>query len=188
MTTPPLRDRILAEAARMTGESGWSSVRMGRIAELIGVSRQTVYNEVYSKRVLAEQMVLTESAKFLRVVDDAFTANPDDVVAGIREACVGVLRLAAGNAVLHAVVSASPGADNDLLPLLTTRSDLVLDAVKALVRGHLVEHLRHLPDRTAAAVTDVLIRAVLSHVVHPSGTPEDTADDIALLAAHFLTA
>ncbi|MEO6088374.1 MAG: TetR family transcriptional regulator [Umezawaea sp.] len=186
MTAPALRARILAAAAQLTAESGWSSVRMGRIAELIGVSRQTVYNEVYSKRVLTEQMVLTESAKFLRLVDDAFTANPPDPVAAIREACRGVLRFAADNAVLHAVVSASHGTDNDLLPLLTTRSDLLLDTVKDLVRGHLVEHLRHLPERTAAAVTDVLIRAVLSHVVHPSGTPEDTADDIALLAGHFL--
>jgi AcrR family transcriptional regulator len=186
VTEPALRARILEAAARITGESGWSSVRMGRIAELLGVSRQTVYNEVYSKRVLAEQVVLTESAKFLRAVDDAFTANPDDAVAAIRAACRAVLRLAADNAVLHAVVSASHGTDNDLLPLLTTRSDLLLDAVKDLVRGHLAERLRHLPDRAADAVTDVLIRAVLSHVVHPSGTPEDTADDIALLAGHFL--
>jgi AcrR family transcriptional regulator len=187
VTEPALRVRIVEAAARITGESGWSSVRMGRIAELLGVSRQTVYNEVYSKRVLAEQVVLAESAKFLRVVDDAFAAAPDDAVAAIREACRGVLRLAADNAVLRAVVSASPGPDNDLLPLLTTRSDLLLDAVKGLVRGHLGERLRHLPERTADAVTDVLIRAVLSHVVHPSGTPEDTADDIALVAAHFLT-
>ena len=93
------RQPIVEAAIEMTARDGWAAVTMTRLAEQVGVSRQTVYNEVYSKRVLAEQVVLTESAKFLRVVDDAFTANPDDAVAAIRAACRGVLRLAADNTV-----------------------------------------------------------------------------------------
>ena len=38
-------ERILAAAAEMTAELGWSGVTMAAVAERVGVSRQTVYNE-----------------------------------------------------------------------------------------------------------------------------------------------
>ena len=45
----PLRARIVAEASVLTTESGWSAVTMARLAERVGVSRQTVYNEIGTK-------------------------------------------------------------------------------------------------------------------------------------------
>jgi AcrR family transcriptional regulator len=44
------RQPIIAAAAELTTRSGWASVTMGRLADEVGVSRQTVYNEMGSKQ------------------------------------------------------------------------------------------------------------------------------------------
>src|SRR5689334_2390836 len=105
-----MRERVIGAAAELTLEVGWAGVTMGKLADRVGVSRQTVYNEVGSKPALAEEMVLTELAKFLAVVDTAFDEHPADLVEAIRAASRGVLELARHNQLLQAVVSASYGA------------------------------------------------------------------------------
>ena len=159
---------------------------MGKLADRVGVSRQTVYNEVGSKPQLAEEMVLAELAKFLAVVDEAFDAQPDDLVEAIRSASRGVLELARRNALLQAVVSASYGAETELLPLLTTRNDaLVLTATQA-VRARVAAYPIAIDDRHLDAAIDMVVRLVLSHVVHPTAEPVATADDIAWIADRTL--
>jgi AcrR family transcriptional regulator len=181
-----MRERVVAAAAELTLEVGWSGVTMGKISDRVGVSRQTVYNEVGSKTQLAEEMVLAELAKFLTVVDEAFDEQPDDLVEAIRGASRGVLELAGRNALLQAVVSASYGAETELLPLLTTRNDaLVLTATEA-VRARVTAYPIDLDDRHLDAAIDMVVRLVLSHVVHPIGKPDDTADDIAWISEKTL--
>ena len=106
---------------------------MGRLADEVGVSRQTVYNEIGSKPALAEAMILAELERFLSVVSEAFDGHPDDLVAAIEAATAGVLRLARGNDLLKAVVSATHGADTELLPLLTTHAESLLETAKTVV-------------------------------------------------------
>jgi AcrR family transcriptional regulator len=189
MTTAPVlttHERVIAAAAELTLEAGWAGVTMAKLAERVGVSRQTVYNEVGSKPQLAEEMVLAELAKFLAVVDASFDEQPDDLVEAIRSAARGVLELARGNALLQAVVSASYGAETELLPLLTSRNDaLVLTATQA-VKARVTTYDVAIDDRYLDAAIDMVVRLVLSHVVHPIGTPADTADDIAWISDRTL--
>src|SRR3954447_11075165 len=124
-------------------------------------------------------MVLAELTKFLAVVDAAFDRHGDDLGEAIRAAARGVLELAADNALLQAVVSASYGAETELLPLLTTRNDALVLAATDAVCGRVVGYPVAIDDRHLDAAIDMVVRLVLSHVVHPIGTPEDTADDIA---------
>src|SRR5690606_25102207 len=114
------RDRIVAAAVEQTTTSGWASVTMGGLAARVGVSRQTVYNEIGSKPALAEAMILGELARFLQVVDEAFDHEPDDLTRAMERAVGDVLAYARDNRLLHAVVSATHGADTELLPFLTT--------------------------------------------------------------------
>jgi AcrR family transcriptional regulator len=178
--------RVVAAAAELTLEVGWAGVTMGKLAERVGVSRQTVYNEVGSKQQLAEEMVLAELAKFLAVVDEAFDAQPDDLVEAIRSASRGVLELARRNALLQAVVSASYGAETELLPLLTTRNDALLLTATQVVKARVPAYPIVLDDRHLDAAIDMVVRLVLSHVVHPVGQPAATADDIAWIASRTL--
>lgn len=186
MTTPTMRERIVEAAVAMTTEHGWSGVTMAAIAERVGVSRQTVYNEVGTKPGLAEAMVLHELERFLGVVTLAFDEHPDDLVAAIRAACSGVLELAQDNRLLHAVVSATHGADTELLPLLTTQAESLLAAAKTVVAERLTPYDVGLGGRDLDAAIDMVVRVVLSHVMQPSGTPAETADGLAWVAERVL--
>src|SRR5215210_7157460 len=97
------RERLVAQAAELTRSGGWQAITMAKLADRVGVSRQTVYNEIGSKRQLAEAMIMHELEVFLRAVDAAFEEHPDDLSDAIREAATRVLEMAAGNPLLHAV-------------------------------------------------------------------------------------
>ena len=101
-----------------------------------------------------------------------------------------VLIYARGNALLHAVVSATHGADTELLPLLTTNSDMLLDTAKGVVAAHVGPYVESglitVPEDELQVGVDVIVRVVLSHVMAPSGTPEGTAADLARMASRAL--
>ncbi|MFD9894866.1 TetR family transcriptional regulator [Amycolatopsis sp. NPDC059027] len=181
-----LRSRIVGAAARATVETGWSSVTMGKLADLVGVSRQTVYNEIGGKQQLAEAIVLAELQNFLTAVDAAFEAYPGDLVNAVRRACHNVLVLATKTPLLHAIVSASHGAGHDLLPLLTTQSRTLIETAKTVLREHVEATAPALPARELDVAIDTVVRTVLSHIMQPSASPDRTADDIALLVERFL--
>lgn len=181
MSTVTIRDRIIAAAIEQTTAAGWASVTMSRLAAVAAVSRQTVYNEIGSKPALAQAMVLTELGRFLAVVDAAFAAEPDDLGAAMERSTRDVLVYARDNQLLHAVVSATHGADTELLPLLTTHADSLLETARGVVRGHVESYALALEASRLEAVIDMVVRVVLSHVMQPTAEPEATAADLAWL-------
>lgn len=183
---PALRQRLVSTAVEMTLAHGWARVTMARLAAAVGVSRQTVYNEVGGKPALAEAMVMSELERFLGAVSKAFDRHPEDLVAAIEDACTSVLELARGNDLLKAVVSATHGADTELLPLLTTHSESLLAAAKHVVAERIESYRLPLPSARREAAIDMVVRVVLSHVMQPSGEPRETAADLAWLASRVL--
>jgi AcrR family transcriptional regulator len=183
------RSRLIAQAAELTRAGGWQAITMAKLADRVGVSRQTVYNEIGSKRQLAEAMIMHELEVFLQAVEAAFEENPDDLVAAIREAAARVLEMARTNPLLHAVLSASHGAESALLPLLTTQVEPLIEAAHGLVRRHLDGYDHGLDEDRIDPLVDMVIRLVLSHVTAPGATsPRETADNIAWIAARVLAA
>jgi len=183
---PTLRERIVDAAVSLTLELGWARVTMAVVADRVGVSRQTVYNEVGTKPGLAEAMILHELDRFLGVVTLAFDQHPDDLVAAIRDASYDVLVLAKDNPLLHAVVSATHGADTELLPLLTTHSEALLGTVKVVVQDRVDQYEIDLGPERIAAVIDIVVRSALSHVMQPTASPRETAESITWLVACVL--
>ena len=181
------RERIVVAARDLTGHEGWASVTMARLAAEVGVSRQTVYNEIGTKKALAETLIAEELAAFLTVVEAAFGQHPDDLVAAIRTATQRVLEHAQDNRLLHAVVSATHGADTELLPLLTTNSAALLETAKAVVIEHVAAYDVRLSSMELTGAIDMVVRVVLSHVMQPSGTPGETARQLAWMAQRVLT-
>jgi hypothetical protein len=96
------------------------------------------------------------------------------------------LEHAQDNKLLHAVVSATHGSDTELLPLLTTHAEPLLGTAKDVVRGRVAAYDVALPPERLDAAIDLIVRVVLSHVMQPSGSPQQAADDIAWLSAHVL--
>ena len=181
-----LRDKLVEAAVRRMTREGWGKVTMARLADDVGVSRQTVYNEIGTKTDLAEAMVLRELDRFLAGVTRSFDENPTDLIGALRDSARRVLKYARDNALLHAVVSATHGADTELLPLLTTHSESLLEGAKAVVAERVVDYHVDLPSERLQASIDMVVRLVLSHVMQPSGDPARTGDDIAWIAARVL--
>jgi AcrR family transcriptional regulator len=181
-----MRARIVTAASALTAEAGWSAITMAKLADRVGVSRQTVYNEIGTKNALAEAMILSELERFLGVVGSAFDTRPDDLVGAIEAAAARVLEMAQGNQLLHAVVSATHGADTELLPLLTTHSAMLLDAAKVVVRERVAGYEVSLEDGALDAAIDMVVRVVLSHIMQPSASPAETAADLAFIARRVL--
>jgi AcrR family transcriptional regulator len=179
-------ERILAVAAEMTAEIGWSGVTMSALAERAGVSRQTVYNEWGSRDRLAQAMVLRELGAFLDEVDAGFDAHPDDLGAGTQAAIANVLDLARTNPLLAAIVTATHGAETELVPLLTTRADTVIAVASERVRARLVGYPGVDADALETTV-DLLVRTVLSHVMQPSADPGDIVDGLSRAVVRLLS-
>lgn len=186
MRTTAMRERIIEAAAELTVEGGWSSVTMGRLAERVGVSRQTVYNDVGGKADLAESLVLWELGHFLEAVNAGFDAHPDDLAAAARDAIERVLERAADNPLLRAAVSASEGADTGLLPLLTTDSASLAGAAAVVIELRLGGYEHAVDPHRVGGLVDTIVRLVVSHVIRPSGTPQESAELIGWLIERTL--
>jgi AcrR family transcriptional regulator len=181
-----MRERVLDAAVALTADVGWAQVTMARLADVVGVSRQTVYNEVGSKPRLAEAMILRELERFLGLVTVAFDAHPSDLVAAIRDSACAVLEASQDNQLLKAIVSATHGADTELLPLLTTHAGALLSTSKAVLVDRVAPYDVELSPTQLDAAIDTVVRVVLSHVMQPTAAPQRTADDIAWIAARVL--
>lgn len=181
-----LRARLLRVAAGMTIAEGWSKITMARLADEAGVSRQSVYNVFGNKPALAQALVMGELTVFLSKVVDAFERGGDDPITAIHDAALAVLRLGRENPLLRAVIAGSHGANSELLPLLTTDGAQLLDTAKQVVTAGVLRFRFPLDQQQLAIGVDVIVRTVLSHIIQPSGTPEDTADGIAWIAGVVL--
>jgi AcrR family transcriptional regulator len=180
-----LRDSIVDAARAQTVASGWDGVRMGGVARAAGVSRQTVYNEFGTKAGLAEALARREVDRFVSAVRAALAEHGADVRAGAYAAIAHTLTEAAGNPLIKAILTSARGGSDELLPYLTTRSELVLaEATGALLEWASV----HLPGADPAGLAfaaDTIVRLVVSHIVLPQAPPEQTARALADLALHL---
>jgi AcrR family transcriptional regulator len=187
-----VRDRLVAAAAAITCEAGWSAVTMGKVATRAGVSRQTVYNELGSKPELGQAMVLAELERFLEIVGTELDTH-DDLVEAIRSAAEKILLMAQDNPLLHAVLASAhsvsrgnePASNNELLPFLTTDAQPLIAAATAVISERIPGRFPDLDldEHQLEVAVDAIVRLVLSHVMQPSAVmseptpPGDPAGD-----------
>ncbi|KDN22854.1 TetR/AcrR family transcriptional regulator [Amycolatopsis rifamycinica] len=166
------RDRLLDAAADLIAVDGWAAVTMGKLAAHVGVSRQTVYNELGSKAELAEALVLRETERFAERVTEVVAAHPGRPVDGITAAFRQTLEAARANPLILIALGCPTGGRDDFLPLLTTRPEGVLersvDAVAALLARCYPEVGLTLSEWRVAV--EAFVRLLLSHLVQPSGS------------------
>src|SRR5487761_1557672 len=112
-----LRERLLDAAAAQICYGGWSAVTMARVADQVGVSRQSVYKEIGSKTALGEAVITRETGRVLAGVIGQLREHGTDAAAGVPAA--------AGNPLIKAILVGAAGGD-ELLPLLAGRPDPVL--------------------------------------------------------------
>jgi len=160
---------------------------MVAVGERAGVSRQSVYNEFGSRSGLAAALIERETGVFLAAVAQAF-ADASEPVAGITAASQAVLELGEQNELLAAAVSVAPGTSSELLQLLTSQSQPIIDAATALVGDWLGSQLAasSSPPDSDEVTAGVVVRLVLSFLIRPQGSPEQMADAVGTVAAGML--
>ncbi|GAB2817803.1 TetR family transcriptional regulator [Actinocorallia aurea] len=179
-----LRDRLLDAAFDLTCASGWQAVTMGRVAERVGVSRKTVYNEMGAKTALGEALIARETERFLAGVSAQLRAHPGDLGRGLPAAAEYVLRTAADNPLVKAVMLGADGGSNDLLPLLTVRPEPVLRRALDHIRIEAAQlNPQTDPDKLAWLI-EVAVRLTLSHLTQPTGPIEAATAQIRTLVQY----
>ncbi|RKN49335.1 TetR/AcrR family transcriptional regulator [Micromonospora endolithica] len=181
----PVRDGIVDAARALTVATGWDGVRMGAVASAAGVSRQTVYNEFGNKAGLAEALARREVDRFVDDVRAALREHGTDVRAGAYAAILHTLTEAAGNPLIKAILTSSRGGSDELLPYLTTRSDLVLTEASGALLAWADSVLPGADPAALAFAADSIVRLVVSHIVLPRGPVEQTANALTDLAANL---
>ncbi len=184
---PSAREVLLATARDIVVAGDWERTPLAELASRAGVSRQTVYKEFGSKDGLAQALSANETEIFLAELAMVLESYPRDPVAGTRAAVAHTLRTAANDPLLKAILSSARGP-SELLPLLTTRAEPMLEAARRLLTGYLTEHWLHLTTRDVGLVAESTIRLTVSHLVLPLAPIERTADDIATLVERLLPA
>jgi AcrR family transcriptional regulator len=181
-----VRDHTLDAAYRLAVEQGWDQVRVGAIAEQIGVSRPTLYREFGNKEGIGEALVLREADQFLTAVRDTLTREDDDLGGAIAAAIRLTLTLGTENPLLHAMLTASRSGGDSLLPFLTSRSQPLLTAATTMLRTWFAERHPELDQAVVADAVDAVVRLVVSHLVLATDDIDETARKVALLATRYV--
>lgn len=187
--TDTLRDRLLTAGIDLTVAHGWTWVTMERLAGAVGVSRRTVYNEIGTRADLADAMVMHELDRFLGVFNQGFDEHPEDLIASVRAAVTSVFELAERHPLLRSIAAVAQGGSSELLPLLTTDSQELVDAAKAVILPRVTGHaqaIRTLDESQLEFVVELIVRLVVSHIMRPEGSPQQGGARIAWLCARLL--
>lgn len=180
-----LRGLILDAASELSLEVGWSAVTMVRVAGRVGVSRQTIYNEVGSKARLAQLVVDAANERLLTLLGQVVEPFPGSGATDIRAGFRRLIGAIAADPQLTALVGGLLGVDSGALPLAGAGThELVEELAEELARSLGGLEL----DLTAAErsmVSSALVRLVLCAVAQP-GTSGRAADDLAWVATRLL--
>lgn len=182
-----LRDRLLDAARELTCSDGWQAVTMAGVAGAVGVSRQSVYREFGSKTALGQAMVEREADWFLGLVRAQLETHAADLASGLVAAVETTLQTGADNQLIKAILAASHGASDELLPLLTTRTEPVLQRAVTAVLEQIRQAGTGLDEAELTQLVDVVVRLTLSHLFQPTGPSEQAVEQTRWIASLVTT-
>ena len=184
-TRERLRDEVLAAAEAALEARGWRGLRMVEIAETVGVSRQTLYNEFVNKTALARALALKVSGEF---VDEIMASmqTADDPLRFWRDAVHYTLERAATDRRMKALLGAD-GIDS-FLPIFTSDGHPMIDQTGGRMGPAICRRWPELDPVRVAEATDATSRLIISYVVLPGEPVDVVADRIAGLAVAYLKA
>jgi AcrR family transcriptional regulator len=178
-----MRDEVLDAASEVVATGGWQALRMQGIADQVGVSRRTLYNEFGTKTLLAEALVLRVTRRILDDVESCLV-SATDLVSGWEAGALTTLRTAQSDPVLSTVLTRS--ASGDFLPLLTSHGTPVIAYATTHMSDAVLRRWPTLPPRQTMLAAEATVRLTISYIVRPGPTIEGAARDIAELATGYL--
>jgi AcrR family transcriptional regulator len=179
-----LRTTVLDVVRDQLRTRGWGEIKMAEVARLAGVSRQTLYNEFGSRAGLAQAVVLREVDHFVDAVQDAVIAHRDEPVAALGAAFEVFLTAAAEDPLVRTLLGGE-GAD-ELLPLVTTQGEPVVERATARLSALLAEGWPGLDRRDVSLLTEAVVRLAISYAALPASPSGMDGDAIARLLGPFV--
>ena len=180
-----LRQSILQAADRLLREASWGAVTMAQVAEGAGVSRQTVYNEFGNRADLARAYALWAADELLDDVERSVASHRDDLRAALVSTFATLLAIGHEHPLIQALGDDEGSAELAAALVSGTRSPLVVVASDRLAEI-IGRAWPDLPAAPVASTSEVLVRLAISHLLHPSSTPEDAAAQVAEVLGPFL--
>jgi len=172
-----LRTTILDVAWKRASEVDWQAVRISDIADDVGVSRQTIYNEFGGKDAVARALFERDLAKFVEGIREC-TERAPDFATSLRESLTWMLGQAAEHPVLRRTLRAArAGSEQTLLPMLTVNVDVVLLPMRAALVEIYGGRWPHWDADATALTCDLVIRQSISQLVAPSDFPQEQVVD-----------
>lgn len=168
-----LRTSILDAAADAAAAEGWPSVRMVDLAEAVGVSRQTIYNEFGTKDDVAKALFMRELHWFEAGIVDAVrgaTSLPD----ATRSALTWLLEAAHKHGLVHRILSDARSSTDgkSLLPVLTVHAEQFGIPIRKVLLDEFSKRWPGEDQRRAELAIDLIIRWTLTQIINPSDFDE----------------
>jgi AcrR family transcriptional regulator len=179
-----VRAKALTSALVQLETMSWSQIRIGKIAQDVGVSRPTIYAEFGNKDGLGEALIMAEALRFLAGVTDILQQNSSQPARAVELSISFTLTQAAKSPVLRAILTGpSSGSDsNSLLPFVTTRGAPVMRTSNQQLLKWFRQNVPDVPRQRLMDAIDVLIRLVVSNLLVPDRRPKRTSGRLAGLA------
>lgn len=179
-----LRDTLFDAANELLESQSWSQVRMADIAQVAGVSRQTLYKEFGSREGFAQAFILREAEQFLAGVEEAVAAHADSPRAALQAALEVFLKTASEEPLIVSIVSGEAG--DGLLPLVTNQAGPVLGFATDRLATFLGQTWSHVPESSVRLIAENMVRLGISHAASPTASSAQTGADLAELFGPYL--
>jgi AcrR family transcriptional regulator len=154
---------------------------MTHVADVAGVSRQTVYNEFGSRQALVAAYLTREIENLVAEAERVVRANAHDPVAALRAAFGLFLTLASDEPVIRMIVS-----DTDSGQLVALLNQLGHAVALDRIAGLITEVWPQVDTSDATLLADAVVRLAISHAVSPTSDPETTTRDVTRLLRPLL--
>ncbi|MFC9008697.1 TetR family transcriptional regulator [Streptomyces albidoflavus] len=178
-----LRERLLDAAYELVAEKGFERLRMSQLAVAVGVSRQTVYNELGSKDAVGEALFQREVERCMLGIEQRLDQHRDDLRAAVAEAVEFTLTLAARNPLVRAMLTG--GVDSGLLRYLTTSSEAAFVTAEGAADAYVAETWPGIDPASRGLAVVAAVRLTASHVMQADTTPQESARRIAECVARI---
>lgn len=176
---------VVLDAAREVAiTQGWRAVRMGDLANRVGVSRQALHQEFGAKGQLGAALLHREIDELVAGFATALADHPSDVRTAFRDAAAFALTAIDGDPLLQTVISGR--GDETLLALLTSRGDWLILRVAEVIREWATAEFTELSPDRVATMAEPLARLALSNAVAPTAAIDEAAESLAEVACLLL--
>lgn len=160
-------------------QNGWATTSLGQVAEMAGISRQTIYNLFGSRTSLVQAYIMFRLDEVLTQVDVIFTTT-DDVEASLRRSVA--LFLEVFDSSIVDTVAANGANVEDLIPILTVTNEVATTHLAQLIS----RQAPALSDDEAIIYADAIARLALTHALAPTIPHDEAVERVTRVALRML--